>query len=93
MTELVDLPEDTLNIFFVVKKKQIHAVFFDSYSWGADTYQMLFRILKNYDISPHILAKIIRISDGTICDLKRVDDHVWYTACLFPFEPLLLFSF
>ena len=78
MTELGDLPEDTSNIFFVLKKKQTRAVFFDSYSGGADTYQLLFRTLKNYDISLDILTKIIRIFDGTICDLKRVDDHNYH---------------
>ena len=78
MTELGDLPEDTSNIFFVLKKKQTRAVFFDSYSGGADSYQMLFRTLKNYDIGFDILTKIIRIFDGTICDLKRVDDHNYH---------------
>ena len=63
LTDLGDLPEDTSNVFF------------DSYSGGADTYQLLFRALKNYDISMDVLAKITRIFDETIIELTRIDDH------------------
>ena len=75
LTDLGNVPEDTSNIFFILKKKQTRAVFFDSYSGGADTYQMLFRALKNYDISMDVLAKIIRIFDENIKELTRLDDH------------------
>ncbi len=75
MTDLGDLPEDTSNLFFILKKKKTRAVFFDSYSGGADTYQLLFRALKNYDIGPDVLAKIIRIFDETVKELTRIDDH------------------
>lgn len=75
MTELGDLPEDTSNVFFILKKKQTRAVFFDSYSGGADTYQMLFKALKNYDIGTDTLAKIIRIFDENIKKLTQLDDH------------------
>ena len=75
LTDLGDLPEDTANVFFILKKKKTRAVFFDSYSGGSDTYQLLFRALKNYDISMDLLAKIIRIFDETIIELTRIDDH------------------
>jgi len=75
LTNLGDLPEDTSNVFFILKKKQTRAVFFDSYSGGADTYQLLFRTLKNYDINMDVLAKIIRIFDENIMELARLDDH------------------
>jgi len=75
LTELGDLPEDTSNVFFILKKKKTRAVFFDSYGGGADTYQLLFRALKNYEIGPDVLAKIIRIFDETIRELTRIDDH------------------
>ena len=75
LTDLGDLPEDTSNVFFILKKKKTRAVFFDSCSGGADTYQLLFRALKNYDISMDVLAKIIRIFDETIQELMRIDDH------------------
>ena len=75
LTNLGDLPEDTSNVFFVLKKKKTRAVFFDSYSGGADTYQLLFRALKNYEIGPDVLEKIIRIFDDTIKDLKQLDEH------------------
>ena len=75
MKDLGDLPEDTSNVFFILKKKQTRAVFFDSFSGGSDTYQTLFRALKNYDIRMDVLAKIIRIFDENIQELTRVDDH------------------
>ena len=75
MKNLGDLPEDTSNVFFILKKKQTRAVFFDSFSGGADTYPMLFRALKNYDISMDVLAKIIRIFDKNISEISRLDDH------------------
>ena len=75
MTDLGDLPEDTSDVFFILKQKKTRAVFFDSYSGGADTYQLLFRALKNYGISMDVLAKIIRIFDETIKELARIDDH------------------
>lgn len=75
LTDLGDLPEDTSNVFFILKKKKTRAVFFDSYSGGADTYQLLFHALKNYDISMDVLAKVIRIFDENIKELTRLDDH------------------
>ena len=75
LTALGDLPEDTSNIFFILKKKKTRAVFFDSYSGGAETYQLLFHALKNYDISMDVLGKIIRIFDASILELKKLDDH------------------
>ena len=75
LTELGDLPEDTSNIFFILKKKKTRAVFFDSYSGGADTYQLLFRALKNYEIGMDVLEKIIRIFDDHIRELTSLDEH------------------
>ena len=75
LTDLGALPEDTSNLFFILKKKQTRAVFFDSYSGGADTYQLLFRALRNYEISLDVLAKIIRIFDENIKKLTKLDDH------------------
>ncbi|MBQ9307015.1 MAG: ATP-binding protein [Clostridia bacterium] len=75
LTELGDLPEDTSNIFFILKKKETRAVFFDGYSGEADTYRLLFLALKNYDISRDVLTKIIRIFDENIKELTSLDDH------------------
>ena len=75
LTELGDLPEDTSNIFFVLKKKQTRAVFFDSFGNGTDTYQMLFKAMKSYGISIDVLTNILRIFDENISDLQRLDDH------------------
>ena len=75
MTNLGDLPEDTSNVFFILKKKQTRAVFFDSHIDGADTYKLLFRALKNYSIGTNILEKITRVFDENIQELTRLDDH------------------
>lgn len=77
-TELCDigeLPEDTSNIFFVLKKKQTRAIYFDSFGSGTNTYQLMFNALKHYDIDEGILAKILRIFDENIEDLKKLDEH------------------
>lgn len=75
LVDLGDLPEDISNIFFILKKKQTRAVYFDSYSGGAEAYQLLFRALKNYEISMDVFSKIIRIFDENIRELTRLDDH------------------
>ena len=69
------LPEDTSNIFFILKTKKTRAVYFDSYAGGSDTYMLLFRALKNYDIGDDVLERIIRIFDENIKGLIRLDDH------------------
>lgn len=42
---------------------------------GADTYQMIFKLLKTYHIPDETLFSIIRIFDGNIQSLQMVDDH------------------
>ncbi|MCI9143202.1 MAG: ATP-binding protein [Lachnospiraceae bacterium] len=75
LTDLGDLPEDTSNIFFVLKKKQTRAIYFDSFENGADTYQLMFKALKNYDIDIAVLANIMRIFDDNIESLQKLDGH------------------
>lgn len=69
------LPEDSSIVFFVLKKKQTRAIYFDSNGFGIDTYQLLFKAMKNYDLSPNYLSTIIKIFDDTIQNLENVDDH------------------
>ena len=75
ITDYGDLPEDTSNIFFVLKKKRTRAIYFDSFGGGTDTYQMMFKTLKNYGIDTTFLGNILRIFDENIEDLQRLDDH------------------
>ena len=75
LKNLGELPEDTASTFFVLKKKQVAAVFFDSEGMGADTYQMVFKLLKTYQIPDETLFSIIRIFDSNIQSLQMVDDH------------------
>ena len=69
------LPEDTSIVFFVLKKKETRAVYFDSNGEGTDTYQLLFKAMKSYSISGEYLTNIIKIFDETIRGLERIDDH------------------
>lgn len=70
-----ELPEDTSNIFFILKKKVTRAIYFDSFGKGVDTYRLLFATLKDYNISTDILSKVITIFDENISDLTKLDDH------------------
>ena len=75
LTDLGELPEDTSNIFFVLKKKHTCAIYYDSFENGSDTYQMLFRVMKNYGIGTDVLMNVLRIFDENIETLSQLDDH------------------
>ena len=75
LRDIGDLPEDTSNIFFVLKKKQTRAIYFDSFGNGSVTYQLMFKALGNYAIDEKILANILRIFDENVEDLKKLDEH------------------
>ena len=70
-----ELPEDTSILFFVLKRKETRAVYFDSFGNGADTYRLIFATLKDYHIRPALLVKVISIFDENIHDLQMLDDH------------------
>ena len=70
-----ELPEDTSIVFFVLKKKETRAVYFDSSGKGTDTYQLVFKALKKYEISAEILSCILKIFDENIKELAMEDDH------------------
>lgn len=72
---LGELPDDTSDIFFILKKKATKAVYFDSFGKGVDTYRLLFATLKDFNISTDILGKVITIFDENISDLVKLDDH------------------
>lgn len=75
LTNLGALPEDTSNLFFVLKKKDTRAVYFNCNGEGTDTYRLLFKAMKVFKISAKVLAKIIRIFDENINGLRMVDDN------------------
>lgn len=75
LSDLGDLPEDTANAFFVLKKKKTLAAYFNSDGEGVDTYQLLFRALKNYQIPDEVLSNVIQIFDENIRELHMLDDH------------------
>ncbi len=74
IVDLGELPEDTSIVFFVLKKKSTRAVYFNCEGEGSDTYHLMFKAMKNYQISNDILMKIIRIFDDKIRNLEMVDE-------------------
>lgn len=75
MSEFSALPEDTSILFFVLKKKATHALYFDSFGDGINTYQMVFNAMKNYNIGFETFLNVIRIFDENIKSLERMDEH------------------
>ena len=69
------LPEDTSITFFVLKKKETRAVYFDCDGEGANTYQLMFKALKKYDIPLSTLSHILRIFDENIREISMKDEH------------------
>ena len=70
-----ELPEDTSILFFILKKKETKAIYFDSYGSGIDTYRLIFATMKDFNISPSLLANVISIFDDNISSLQMQDDH------------------
>ena len=70
-----DLPEDTSIVFFVLKKKETRATYFNSDGEGYDTYRLMFNALKRYGLSDTILSKILHLFDEKITGLSMLDEH------------------
>lgn len=70
-----ELPEDTSIVFFVLKKKETRAIYFNCDGEGIDTYQLLFKTLKKYQISNDILSKVLKLFDNNISSLEMIDEH------------------
>ena len=69
------LPEDTSVTFFVLKKKETRAIYFDCDGEGANTYHLMFKALKKYDIPLSTLSHILRIFDENIREISMKDEH------------------
>ena len=69
------LPEDTSITFFVLKKKETRAIYFDCDGEGVNTYQLMFKALKKYDIPLSTLSHILRIFDENIREISVKDEH------------------
>ncbi len=70
-----ELPEDTSDVFFVLKKKATRALYFDSFGNGAETYRLIFAAMKDYDIKSEMLIKTIAVFDENITELDMHDEH------------------
>lgn len=75
VSNLSALPEDTSIAFFVLKKKETRAAYFDCDGESADTYQLMFKALKKYDIPLSTISHVLRIFDDSICELSMEDEH------------------
>ena len=75
VSDISALPEDTSITFFVLKKKETRAIYFDCDGEGANTYQLMFKALKKYDIPLSTLSHILRIFDENICEISMKDEH------------------
>ena len=69
------MPEDTSIVFFVLKKKETRAVYFNSDGEGANTYRLMFNALKLYKLSPSVLAKVLHLFDENVKGLTMLDEH------------------
>ena len=69
------LPEDTSIVFFVLKKKETRAVYFNSDGEGTNTYRLMFNALKLYKLSPSVLAKVLHLFDENVKGLTMLDEH------------------
>ena len=69
------LPEDTSITFFVLKKKETRAIYFDCDGEGANTYHLMFKALKKHDIPLSTLSHILRIFDENIREISMKDEH------------------
>lgn len=76
------LPEDTSILFFVLKKKETRAVYFNSDGEGANTYRLMFHALKLYKLSPSVLSKVLHLFDGNIKSLTMLEDEHNYELSL-----------
>lgn len=74
INNLGELPEDTSILFFLLKKKEIRSVYLNCNGEGADTYRIMFSLLKNNNVSNNVLMKIIKIFDHKIEKLEKMDE-------------------
>lgn len=70
-----ELPEDTSILFFTLKKRSAPAMYYNSEGQGANTYAMLFKVLKHYQIGTEMLASVLRLFDTNVSALEMKDEH------------------
>ncbi|QNU67703.1 ATP-binding protein [Ruminiclostridium herbifermentans] len=69
-----ELPEDISSVFFILKKADVRNIFFDCHMREAESYSLLFRSIKTFDISNDIFMSILRIFDENINTIKMIDE-------------------
>lgn len=69
------LPEDTSNLFLVLRETKIRAVYYDSYEGENGSFDLSFKMMKVFDISHDVLRQILKIFDENVQDLIQLDEH------------------
>ncbi len=69
-----ELPEDISSLFFILKKADCRNIFFDCHMRESESYSLLFKSFKTFDISNNIFMTILRIFDENINNIKMIDD-------------------
>lgn len=75
VTDVGALPEDTSILFFALKKKSTCALYFDSFGSGTETYGLLFKAMKTYEIKESVFLTVLKIFDENIKAIEQVDEH------------------
>lgn len=70
-----ELPEDTSIVFFVLKKINASALYFNSLDMGKGAYDFAFFTHKAFGIPQNIMMKILNIFDENVSELEIVDDN------------------
>ncbi len=69
-----EVPEDFSIVFFVLKKSAVREVYYDSSMENEKGYLIMFRFMDIAKLNAGFLAKVIRIFDDNITDLRQVDE-------------------
>ena len=69
------LPDDTSIVFFVLQKKSIKAIYFNSTGEGVNTYRLMFNAINRYNLSSILLSKVLQLFDENIKQLEMIDEH------------------
>lgn len=69
-----EVPEDFSIVFFVLKKSAVREVYYDASMENEKGYLTTFRFLEIGKLREGLLAKVLRIFDDNIKDLRQIDE-------------------
>ncbi|MBQ3138839.1 MAG: ATP-binding protein [Ruminococcus sp.] len=74
INDFTELPEGTSKIFFILKKKQVYNIYYDSQDENVLAYPILFGYIESYKISISLFYSILSIFDENIKELTLTED-------------------